>query len=130
MLKLNIDIDGMKKSKRPTFLKRVGRQLKSIGALKYINELRYAYTKNKNGKLNVEKNTQDYVYSHITFTNICATSSKQKEFWEGFIHKYPQYKPQYNENIFDYGHLECERKWFRLPNQTKEGKPNAQHKIM
>ena len=61
MLKLNIDIDGMKKSKRSTFLKRVGRQLKSIGAFKYINELKYAHTKNKNGKKNVENNTQDYV---------------------------------------------------------------------
>ena len=50
MLKLNIDIDGMKKSKRSTFLKRVGRQLKSIGAFKYINELKYAHTKNKMAK--------------------------------------------------------------------------------
>ena len=82
MLKLNIDIDGMKRKKLPTFFKRISKYFASIGV---DVDIIVSYTSNKNGKKNVETKTQKYVYSHITFTNLCATSSKQKEFWEGFI---------------------------------------------
>jgi len=121
MLKLNIDVDGMHKDLLENFYKDIDEYFKSIG----VNRINFSNTLNLNGKKNIEKNTQDYVYSHITFTNICATSSKQKEFWQAFIDKYPQYK-----KILDYGHLGSEKKWFRLPNQTKEGKQNTEHKII
>ena len=35
-------------------------------------KVKNSFTYNKNGKKNVENNTEDYVYSHITFTNICG----------------------------------------------------------
>ena len=79
MLKLNIDIDGMKKKKWPTFLKRITRYLQSIGVNEYVDEIKYSYTSNKNGKKNVETKTQKYVYRHITFIKLCATSSKQRK---------------------------------------------------
>ena len=121
MLKLNIDVDGMHKDLLENFYIDIDEYFKSIK----VNRINFSNTLNLNGKKNIEKNTQDYVYSHITFTNICATSSKQKEFYQAFIDKYPQYK-----KILDYGHLGCEKKWFRLPNQTKEGKQNTEHKII
>ena len=122
MLKLNIDIDGMHKDLLENFYKDIDEYFKSIG----VNKINFSNTINLNGKKNIENNTQDYVYSHITFTNICATSSKQKEFWEGFINKYSQY----TKNMLDYGHLGTKKRWFRLPNQTKEGKQNTEHKIL
>ena len=89
MLKLNIDIDGMKKDLIVKFYDDINDYFKYIGISEKVKN---SFTYNPNGKKNVETNTQGYIYSHITFTNICATSSKQKEFWEGFINKYPQYK--------------------------------------
>ena len=125
MLKLNIDIDGMHMDLIKKFFKHINRYLKSIGVNEYVEDIKTVYTVNLNGKLNLETNTHDYLYSHITFKNICATSLKQKEFWEGFIHKYPQYK-----DSCDFGHLGCGKKWFRLPNQTKEGRKKTEHKII
>ena len=51
MLKLNIDIDGMKKKKGPTFLKRIARYLQSIGVYEFVDEIKYSFTNNKNGKI-------------------------------------------------------------------------------
>jgi len=122
MLKVNIDIDGMKKYKFPNFKTRLLKYFASIGV---TEDLDVSYTKNNNGEKNIETNTKDYLYSHFTIINLCATSSKQKELWEGFINKYPQYK-----DICDHKHLGKEKGWFRLPKQTKEGVAGTKHEII
>ena len=47
MLKLNIDIDGMKRKKLPTFFNRISKYFASIGV---TEDLDVSYTKNNNGE--------------------------------------------------------------------------------
>ncbi len=74
MLKLNIDIDGMHMNLFKKIYEYIDEYFKSIG----VNRINFSNKFNLNGEKNVETKTEDYVNSHITFTNICATSSKQK----------------------------------------------------
>lgn len=121
VLKFNIDIDGLPKNMYEDLEQRI---FNEISALDENLEFELAYTRNENGKKNIETKTKDYIYSHITLTGICATSSQQKIFWSNFVNKYPEY-----EGFCDFGHLGCAKKWYRLPNQTKEQKPNTEHYI-
>jgi len=84
-----------------------------------------SYTRNENGKKNIETGTKNYIYSHISFDNICMSGTKQKIFWNNFVNKYPKY-----DGFVDYGHLGSAGKWFRLPNQTKEQKKKTEHIII
>lgn len=121
ILKFNIDIDGLPKTMYEDLENKI---LEEFGSLN-IDKVGISFTKNDNGKKNIKTNTKDYLYSHITFTGICATSSQQKIFWENFVNKYPEYK-----DLVDYGHLGSKKKWYRLPNQTKEQKKNTEHIII
>ena len=46
---------------RPERVKRINRYLQSIGVYESVDEIEAAYTCNPNGKLNVEKKTEDYL---------------------------------------------------------------------
>jgi len=120
ILKINIDIDGLPKEMYDDLQQRMA---DAIWELDENLEFELAYTRNENGKKNIETNTKNFIYSHITFCGLSATSSHQKTFWDNFVKKYPEYK-----GFVDFGHLGSE-KWYRLPDQTKEQKKNTEHFI-
>ena len=119
--KFNIDIDGMKKKDFEEFKKILKEEFLEITK----KEIFISYTINKNGKKNIEENTDNYIYSHITIKNICASSYIQKNFWNYLKKKY-----SHLSYGLDAGHLGILNKWFRMPNQKKEQKEGTEHKII
>ncbi len=122
ILKLNIDIDGLPKELYDDLTQDIHN---AIWELDEELELSMSYTRNENGKKNIETGTKDFIYSHISFDNISMSGTKQKIFWKNFVNKYPKY-----DGFVDYGHLGSAGKWFRLPNQTKEQKKKTEHLII
>lgn len=119
--KFNIDVDGMKKNDFDEFLKILKNEFLEITK----KEIFISYTINKNGKKNIDENSDNYIYSHITIKNICASSYIQKNFWNYFKNKY-----SFLSYGLDAGHLGILNKWFRLPYQKKELKEGTEHKIV
>jgi hypothetical protein len=110
IIKFNLDIDGKEDIKIENLIV----ELENFFMKNYKIKIKYSYTQNKSKK-------DSY---HVVIKNVHATSKELKIIASNF-----KKESVYNKNI-DNGHLGAKKKWFRLPNQLKEGVEGTEHVII
>ena len=121
LIKLNIDLDGENIS---NFKLKFSNYFSITFKIK-LSDSDYLYTTNFNKKDSDNKLIPSH---HVVIRNYHCNSLIAKHIFEEFKNKYYLV----DKNIIDTSHLGAKGSghWFRLPNQTKEGKLNTEHKII
>ena len=121
LIKLNIDLDGENIS---NFKLKFSNYFSVTFKIK-LSDSDYLYTTNFNKKDSDNKLIPSH---HVVIRNYHCNSLIAKHIFEDFKRKYYLV----DDHIIDTSHLGAKGSghWFRLPNQTKEGKLNTEHKII